>query len=338
MLHQRFFCPVGQGGFSIEKIEGFTVVYDCGSLSSFNMVVNCIDHFSFSCFTHVDILYISHFDMDHVNGIRYLLDSVRVSLAVTPMIPQALRVSFNVYTGGAYGAMMELLRQRGRVEEVEEVGEEDSLHPYYSKGKRIWEWIAKSMMDYPELSKVLAHLGTYGFSRNQLNNAELMEQEKERVNDAFKKVFGRKGPNAKGLVVLSQKCKDVVIEKCEVWHGGYCCGQDRQLGEYEESSCLYVGDADLRNIQYRKNLMTFMQTYKSEKMPLFMQIPHHGSPYNTGAHFETDFPAVLYFLNDKDSARLKKKPAFFASLMRQKKLLEVKDVCSDMVITRTVVL
>ena len=69
IVHQRFIFPVGQGGFACETIGDHVVVYDCGSQTSNSMVESCIDHLS-TITDHVDILFISHFDTDHVNSLR----------------------------------------------------------------------------------------------------------------------------------------------------------------------------------------------------------------------------------------------------------------------------
>lgn len=70
---QRTFYPVGQGGFYSEtfttKNNKFNVVYDCGSVSS---NVNPVISSSFNKNENIDILFISHFDSDHVNKIDIL--------------------------------------------------------------------------------------------------------------------------------------------------------------------------------------------------------------------------------------------------------------------------
>ena len=43
---KRFICLVGQGGFAIEHIVDYTVVYDCGSVFSPYMVSNSVYHLS----------------------------------------------------------------------------------------------------------------------------------------------------------------------------------------------------------------------------------------------------------------------------------------------------
>ena len=153
MVHERFICPVGQGGFSIEMIDGFVVVYDCGSVSSPNAVEQSIDKL-WQDADHVDVLFISHFDKDHVNSIRYLLSHIKVLKAVTSFIPSVLRTAYGVYTDGAYTAITQLLKDNGV--DTEEIGDgEVNKRPYYFRN--IWEWIAKSMMTHADFSADNTH-------------------------------------------------------------------------------------------------------------------------------------------------------------------------------------
>lgn len=334
MYHKRKLCPVGQGGFSIEMIENFTVAYDCGSTSSKNMVENCIVHLSSSVFDHIDILFISHFDKDHVNSIRHLLNSVTVKKVVTPMIPTDLKIAFNVYTNESYQTFFDLIDEFNGEVKIEEIGEEDAPKRYvYDTSHPIWEWIAKSMMTQNDFSNITTYLRNNGMDMTRLNDADYLELEKEKVNKAFKKVFGWKGPNSKGLVVLSQHCKGVATNNCDVWTG--CCGHRRRqhLDYYKVSSCFYIGDADLKNRANNKALKVFLHDNMNETNLLLMQIPHHGSHHNIGVNFESDFPSKLYFLNDIDTSRLKKMPILYMSLTQNNRLLVVKDMCADMVNT-----
>ena len=78
--HERKFLPVGHGAFFIERLfvegkRGFTAVYDCGD-SKAGELVKKFASLEFGPDTapteEIDILFISHFDKDHVNGLRYL--------------------------------------------------------------------------------------------------------------------------------------------------------------------------------------------------------------------------------------------------------------------------
>ena len=242
----------------MEQIRDYTVVFDCGTTTSRNMLESCVDHLHGNV-EQVDFLFISHFDKDHVNGIRYLLNHVRVKTAVTAFIPAELRFAYNQYTGGAYDEIMEQLR--GKEVEVEEVQDQEKQFGH----RDAWEWIAKRMMRDAEFSAIMGRLHSYGIVLNQLRDAEYLESRKEVVNSAFKDAFGVKGPNAKGLVILSQPAKDVITSGSNVYYGN--CSSHRpenKVASYGESSCLYVGDADLKNRHNSTELYSFLRKNRYE--------------------------------------------------------------------------
>ena len=85
---QRTFYPVGQGGFYSESFKtennNFNVVYDCGSLSR---DVDKVISNSFDKNEDIDILFISHFDSDHVNKINILKNSVgKIKTVIMPLL------------------------------------------------------------------------------------------------------------------------------------------------------------------------------------------------------------------------------------------------------------
>lgn len=70
----RTFHPVGQGAFYSERHltpEPFNIVYDCGNLGCKNQVKPVVEK-AFSDSDRIDILFISHFDLDHVSLISAL--------------------------------------------------------------------------------------------------------------------------------------------------------------------------------------------------------------------------------------------------------------------------
>lgn len=326
--HKRYIFPVGQGGFSCERIDDFVVVYDCGSTTNPGIVEECIDHLS-EKIDHINILFISHFDKDHVNSIRYLLSNIQVRQAVTTFIPSELTAAYGVYTNGAYGAIMSLFDEYNV--ETQTIGDRENTIRGFNFNA-IWEWIAKSMMSSADFANVKTYLAGHGFNMNRVEDAVYVETEKDTINDAFKAVFGRKGPNAKGLIVLSQPCKNVATQGSDVLRGGRWIPRLlRMVANCPESSCLYVGDADLRNIASRNDVKDFVQRNRSENPLLFMQMPHHGSRYSRGAQFEVDFPADYYIVNDVDTERVQKSPSLFRSLTNQRKLLVARDTFFGMI-------
>ena len=86
---QRIFHTIGQGAFYSERHENINIVYDCGTewknraKSIFNKVVTQ----SFSKNEIIDILFISHFDYDHVSKIQTLKKHVKeIKNVVLPLL------------------------------------------------------------------------------------------------------------------------------------------------------------------------------------------------------------------------------------------------------------
>ena len=71
--------PVGQGLFysgSIRKEDNsFEFIYDCGGDKL--IISNIVDNYLKYSSKEIDMLVISHFDEDHINGLPYLLDKVK---------------------------------------------------------------------------------------------------------------------------------------------------------------------------------------------------------------------------------------------------------------------
>lgn len=98
---QRIFHPIGQGAFYSERHDGFNIVYDCGtawanrSKKVFDKVVTQ----SFNKDEVIDILFISHFDYDHVSKIHVLRDNVkRIKKVVMPLLDEKEKnILLNIY-------------------------------------------------------------------------------------------------------------------------------------------------------------------------------------------------------------------------------------------------
>ena len=72
----RTIHPVGHGGFFTEELcegnECYNVVYDCGTRNSTMLLEREINK-AFNRMQSVDLLFISHFDRDHVSGLKELV-------------------------------------------------------------------------------------------------------------------------------------------------------------------------------------------------------------------------------------------------------------------------
>lgn len=103
----RIFHPVGQGAFYSERFDfdGKTcnIVYDCGSDTN-RATPKAIESTIKSSFTNqdiIDVLFISHFDRDHVNKISVLKNTVKeIKTVVYPLLQDKQKnILKSIYSG-----------------------------------------------------------------------------------------------------------------------------------------------------------------------------------------------------------------------------------------------
>lgn len=92
----RIFFQVGHGLFAMEHCKGINSIYDCGSTkksnieSSIDRSVNLLkflqDKPTDDKPIDIDNLFISHYDKDHVNGLKKLLSDYNVKRIFLPML------------------------------------------------------------------------------------------------------------------------------------------------------------------------------------------------------------------------------------------------------------
>lgn len=311
---ERVIFPVGQGGFAYENIDNYSIVFDCGSNTCPTRVTQYIRVLDSMRKGKIDVLYISHFDKDHVDGITQLIDTVGVKRAVIPYVPETFRVAYNAITGGAYSSIREIISRR----EIEL----DELREEMNTNTDVWEWISRPMLTMADW-RALDHIfHGEGIDSNLLQDPEYVNQNKNKINDCFKTAFGYQGPNAKGLILLSQKTGGRLISNELFVHF-------EEL-PINETAALYTGDANLRANKYVRKVKSFLCAMIRGDLAL-MQIPHHGSEYNVGCHFDIDFSARYYYYHDKSSERLRRNLPLYDNLTSSHKLLDVRDIGSDLI-------
>lgn len=97
MIEKRIFFPIGQGAFYAEIHENFSMVYDCGVGRSFSIPLhaqNVITHAAKHELKGDVILFISHFDTDHISGIDFLKTELnnngkKIAYVIMPLLYDA---------------------------------------------------------------------------------------------------------------------------------------------------------------------------------------------------------------------------------------------------------
>lgn len=92
--NQYNFWSVGQGLFVTMKFDDINIVYDCGSVQK-KLVERQVERYVESLLPerNIDVLFISHFHEDHINGIFKLLECInKVDYVFIPYIPLLNRI------------------------------------------------------------------------------------------------------------------------------------------------------------------------------------------------------------------------------------------------------
>ena len=81
---ERTFYNVGQALFCKEQVENFSIVYDCGGENE--GIIRDAIHRAFKRGDCIDMLFLSHYDRDHINGVFVLLNYCKVHHLILPML------------------------------------------------------------------------------------------------------------------------------------------------------------------------------------------------------------------------------------------------------------
>lgn len=88
---ERIFHPIGQGAFYSERHTNYNIVYDCGNWKNTNLSSRVVKQ-SFGKGEIIDLLFISHFDADHVNKICILKEHCKIRVVVMPLLHEEEKI------------------------------------------------------------------------------------------------------------------------------------------------------------------------------------------------------------------------------------------------------
>ncbi len=91
---KRAFFEVGSGLFSAEQVNNIVTVYDCGGEK--DKIPTAINRFQNIFGDHINALFISHYDKDHINGIIELLQHCTVDYLVLPHMAQTIQYQYAI--------------------------------------------------------------------------------------------------------------------------------------------------------------------------------------------------------------------------------------------------
>ena len=280
----RTIHPVGQGAFYSETFKNadesaiFTAVYDCGGKKEcWETDINTLEK-------NVDILFISHFHSDHINGVPLLIEKKKPKLVVIPQLsPAIFLVDFvsNCMKDKSGEANSFMLRTLPLMSTGNGEGHNDDTKyelvksdvPYTPPTSiSNWEYVAFYKEDDVEERKLADNLSgilgledykpgqylpisVYQGIASKLSNedasAEINQGLLKRIRDAYDHAF-KGNHNSYSMLVLSHEVKP-----------------DNSDGH--SFDCLYTGD--VFPDEYVLQIVT-------DYAPDYIQVPHHGSNCN----------------------------------------------------------
>ena len=299
MFFKRILHPVGQGAFFTEQFldengtSVLNVVYDCGSFTSQPNLVEYEIRNTFDKNAHIDLLFISHFDEDHVNGLMTLQNQTKIDKDTKVIIPfkypyllmvmdddypTLARFVMRMFNSGARVIGVEEYIDENRQGESIEIDRLDSSITLGGKNvirldKVLWYYYPFMLPDQSSLQKVFE--GKVKGIVNLDDPNEILTKRKE-LRNIYKTIGKTKGGvtriNVNALFMLSFPAVNVACNT-NIWH-------QINLKGNVAPTCFYTGDSNLKGNGYdevKQRVTDILDVYSKGTKVWMMQVPHHGS-------------------------------------------------------------
>jgi hypothetical protein len=299
----RTFHPIGQGAFYTEVFfyddgSRFVMVYDCGTETgeknmeeSFDKQIDLFKGLNITD-AKIDLLFISHFHADHINGLNRLLENTKVKKTVIPMLGESMVKATRAQNYLKYGKrnaeaadkiIQVLYYGRDKAERFGEIifvgpDRKDAPLPMevvngmlprngkreYSgnpiPGNRFWEYIPFNSIDfYDSRARDFEDRLRERFGPNY-DLDYLIKNNLHNIKDIYRQVMGSANDNLYTLVLVSRPVSGVEIKP------------DPRLAH-----CFYFGDFDNRQNSNPWGRLTGIVDFGKIGM---VQVPHHGAREN----------------------------------------------------------
>lgn len=314
---ERIIHPIGQGAFYTEKFTlcnkiEFNVVFDCGTKSKKKYLEAEIDN-RFNNNSIIDILFISHFDADHVSGIDYLINTKKciIKKVIIPLIDKSLQ-SFYICK-----LLLDNINPRILTETQQYFGNDtviitvdaefntdgsdnnnipvtDLRSGIIKNGTKLnyfnWVFVPFNYEETTRSASLMAEFSKYGIDISKINDPAYINNNKKTIKKCYKNIPLKDAINITSLILFSGtnmkssfcfRCSSYnCFEKCECCRACccYCCDDPCVFENSCFPSCLYLGDTDLNQTSIINDLSVHLNDLKGSIG--MIQIPHHGSHDN----------------------------------------------------------
>lgn len=300
----RTIHPIGLGAFYTERIiddvHTFNIVFDCGAGLS-NTPDDWLKKEISSYYTKndvIDLLFISHFDKDHINGISELKKTKGIKNIVVPLVEEENYWFYYVENQEFEQFYNSLGLIADNVYKVKISNGEDYTVRYndmpsidltdnskggdVENGQRLkfgnadWYYIPFNYNRKERINILLTELVKNGLSEDILkgHDWDKIKDNLVSIKDSYKKVL-HDGSNKTSLIVYSGGVSGD-FDCCQ-----YTFSYSNCYYWIEQEGCLYFGDNDLNQTDLLKYL--FNKLLRLTDRVGSIQIPHHGSLKNFNA-------------------------------------------------------
>jgi len=304
----RNIYPIGQGGFASEYHvdNDKTIIYDCGSISHnirpvfYELIKNCLSSDT------IDILFISHFDDDHINQISILKKYKKIKNVVIPLVKNIKLLEFlseETETKRFIRNPEEFFGNETKVIRITEFESEsdENDNPINIDEKQpneissfqpitfnnySWEYIPFNVKEDERMALFNKKCKNEGIDCSQLDNLDYLYQNENLIRKIYKSIKG--GINANSMLLYSGTNSSTI--KSFIYDSNCTCNfryyydwrcfcvphcKYRLYQNNNKEACLYTGDWDCSWINELRT--KFLK--RIDRIGL-IQIPHHGSRYN----------------------------------------------------------
>lgn len=262
----------------------------------------------------IDVLFISHFHADHINGIDILKKHYQIKTVVLPLIDLEAKTlsKINNYLNGGntFGNLIDdpggYFGSKTRIVLVRQVGPDDSNQKTkdrenteissmgnsetISSGTMLksgsnnhdWYFIPFNYKHIQRKNEFVAALAKLKLKLTDIDTTDKILYYKNKIKQAYTKVKGDLNENS--MILFSGKSSSNRSMECYTSHNyhGFCNHHYHLL----ECGCLFLGDIDLNQpgivSDIKNNLTAFLDFTGT------IQIPHHGSVHNFNDSFLID--------------------------------------------------
>lgn len=306
----RFFHPVGQGAFYSERhtAHNINIVYDCGTTNPSSRAKQRVVNQSFRKDEVIHILFISHFDKDHISLIDTLKKTVRrIERVVIPLLHDKEKIFLsNVFKSlgesrladlvsdpnGFFGEGTQVIavqpsseneigeRRSVNVSEMREtVQEVSSGTPLTINGLNDWVYIPFNHKYQSRNQEFLCKLREENIDIDRLKidpNYILDQFCIKTIKKIYKNISGNINENSIFLYSGPSRNEESYMHywRRRCWRDNICCWHFDYLPHHcvpYRVACLYTGDGDLNEVDVKDIYRRYWELIGT------IQIPHHGS-------------------------------------------------------------